>query len=326
MQKILLFIFTIVFAGNVKANDVIGAGTPWVPQTPNTQWSVTSSNELSYDGSEPVGAPAVIGTTFDGLTATDTWSYYAGLTLTFDAIVSKNANDTMSVVLGAKDVWSSKKGIFIQISKNTVQVVPNNFIVASAVKLSSDDAAYQSKVVGDAYNTIKIEVTVDGAIFVTVNGYTCPVAYGAGNGWATPMNTSSPANRPALFSTSFAGFKLKNLTAVKAPCTPGTGATGTPTVSVSGGTKTFFTVASDLKNTQKNNVLVYPNPTHGNFTVMSEELGQKYQIINILGQIVKTETILNNKQLIDFNNQKSGMYVLIIDGKIGKEVTSFIKQ
>ncbi len=326
MQKILLFILTLTFTCNAIANDVIGTGTPWVPQAPNTQWSVTNANELSYDGADPVGDPAVIATTFDGLTATDTWSYYAGLTLTFDAIVSNNASYTVSVVLGAKDVWSSKKGIFIQISKDKVQVVPNNFVVASAVKLSTDDAAYQAKVVGDAYNAIKIEVTVDGAIFVTVNGYTCPGAYAAGNGWATPMNTSSPANRPALFCTSFAGFKLKNLTAVKAACTPGTGATGTPTVSVAGGTKTFFTVAAGLNDAQQNNALVYPNPTKGNFIVSSEIIGSKYQITNYLGQEIKSGIILNSKQTIDLTNQQSGIYLLTIDGKSRKEVTSIIKQ
>ncbi|MFZ4582488.1 MAG: hypothetical protein ACOYM7_07545, partial [Paludibacter sp.] len=117
MQKILLFIFTLFVVGNITANDVVGAGTPWVPQAPNTQWSVTNANELSYDGAEPNGDPAVIATTFDGLTATDTWSYYAGLTLTFDVVLSNNSNHTLSVVLGAKDVWSSKKGIFIQICK-----------------------------------------------------------------------------------------------------------------------------------------------------------------------------------------------------------------
>lgn len=326
MQKILLIIFSLCLVCSAMANDVIGSGTSWVPQSPNTQWSVTNANELSYNGTEPVGAPAVIGTTFDGLTATATWSYYAGLTLTFDAIVSNNANDTLSVVLGAKDVWASKKGIFIQICKNIVQVVPNNFVVASAVKLSSDDAAYQSKVVGDAYNTIKIEVTVDGAIFVSVNGYTCPGAYGAGNAWATPMNTSSPANRPALFCTSFAGFKLKNLTALKAACTPGTGTTGTPTVSVAGGTKTFFTVAAGLNHTQQNNAHVYPNPNKGNFIVFSEALGQKYHITNMLGQEVSSGWILNSKQSFDLTNQQSGMYLLIIDGKSRKEVTSVIKQ
>lgn len=326
MQKTLLFIFTLAFTYNAIANDVIGTGTPWVPQAPYTQWSVTNANELSYDGAEPVGAPAVIATTFDGLTATDTWSYYAGLTLTFDAIISDNANDTVTVVLGAKDVWSSKKGIFIQISKNLVQVVPNNYVVASAVKLSTDDAAYQAKVVGDAYNSIKIEVTVEGGIIVTVNGYTCPAGFGAGNAWATPMNTSAPANRPALFCTSFAGFKLKNLTAIKAPCTPGTGATGTPTVSVAGGTKTFFTVSSGINETQQNNSTVYPNPNNGSFIISSEALGQKYQITNAIGQEVKSGWILNNKQSINLTNQQSGMYLLIIDGKSSKEVTSILKQ
>jgi hypothetical protein len=325
MRKILPFIFILIFSGNVVANDVIGAGTPWVPQSPNTQWSVTSANELSYDGSEPVGNPAVIATTFDGLTATDTWSYYAGLTLTFDAVLSNNTNDTLSVVLGAKDVWASKRGILIQITKNSAQVVPNLWVAAPVV-LSTDATAYQAKVIGNAYNTIKIEVTVDGAIFVTLNGYTCPGAYGAGNAWATPMNTATPANRPALFCTSFAGFKLKNLTAVKAACTPGTGGTGIPTVSVAGGTKTFFTVASGLKNTQKNNALVYPNPTKGSFTVSNQAVGSKYTITNMLGQELKSGNILNTKQTIDLTNEQSGIYLLIIDGKSRKEVTSIIKQ
>lgn len=307
------------------ANDLIGVGTTWVPQTPNTSWSVTSSNELSYDGTEPVGDPAVIGTTFDGLTATSTWSYYAGLTLTFDAKLSSNANHTFTVVLGAKDVWASKKGIFIQFNKNSVQVVPNNYVVASTVKLSTDDAAYQAKVLGDAYNTIKIEVTEDGGVFVTVNGYTCPGAFAAGNGFASPMNTSAPANRPALFCCTYAGFKLKNLIAVKAACNPGTGTTGSPTVFVAGGTKTFFTVASGINETKIGAISVYPNPVKNNLIIANEQVGQQFCVKNLLGQEIKTGIITGNQHLLDLSDLKTGNYMLVIQSDKGVKSTSIIK-
>jgi hypothetical protein len=46
----------------------------------------------------------------------------------------------------------------------------------------------------------------------------------------------------------------------------------------------------------------------------------------MLGQELKSGNILNTKQTIDLTNEQSGIYLLIIDGKSRKEVTSIIKQ
>ena len=323
MQKILLFILTLTFSINAIANDVIGAGTPWVPEATPVTWTVSANNELCFDGTgATAAAPAVIATTFDGLTTNGTetpnWNCYAGLTLTFDAYISSVATDWTSVLFRAKVNYAGGKGVMVQVSKSTVQVSTN---FGAAIVLS--DANYSGQVNQDAYNSFKIEVATDGTITVTINNYICPTTYSGTLGLFV-MTATAPPGSPALFCTSFSGFKLKNLIAVKSAGT--VIALGGSTATVAGGTKTFFTVAAGLNDMQQNNALVYPNPTKGNFTVSNQAVGSKYKITNMLGQELKSGNILNTKQTIDLSNEQSGIYLLTIDGKSRKEVTSIIKQ
>lgn len=322
MNKIILTFFSLLIMFGAMATDVIGTGTAWIPQATPAGWSVSTTNELTYTGLEPVGAPAVIATTFDGLTAGANWSYYAGLTLTFDAYISGNDADTTYVVLGAKDVWASKKGVRIEVGKNVVQVMPNGWIY-TPVKLSTDDGAYQAAVVVDTYNSFVVKAAVDGTISVSINGYLCPATYAAGNVYASPMNTSTPANRPALFAASFTGFKLKNLIAVKEACTAGTSAS--TTISVPAGTKSYFTVAAGINHVIQSTISIYPNPSNGDFSISGEAIGQKYQITNVLGQQIKTGIISTDKQRLDLNSEKAGTYFVVIQGENGKKVKQIIK-
>ena len=322
MNKIILTFFSLLIMFGAMATDVIGTGTAWIPQATPAGWSVSTANELIYSGIEPVGAPAVIATTFDGLTAGANWSYYAGLTLTFDAYISGNDADTTYVILGAKDVWASKKGVRIEVGKNGVQVMPNGWIY-TPVKLSTDDGAYQAAVVVDAYNSFIIKAATDGTVSVSINGYLCPATYAAGNVYTTPMNTSTPANRPALFGASFTGFKLKNLVAVKEASTASTSAS--TTFAVPAGTKSYFTHASGINDIKQSTISIYPSPSTGDFSIYGEEIGQKYQITNVLGQQIKTGIISANKQPVDLTSEKAGTYMVVIQGDNGNKVKQIIK-
>lgn len=329
MKKYLLLAIVAVVTINLIANDVIGVGTAWVPEG-TAAWSVSAANELQYDGANrPIASPAVIATNFQGLTSGANWSYYAGLTLTFDAYMTGNATDTMSIVLGAKDVWTSKKGFIVQISKNNVKIVPNGFVFSAATTLSTDETAYQAAVKPNAYNAIKIQTDADANIYVTVNGYECPGVFMGSNQGTTPMNTYSPANRPALFGTSYAGFKLKNLVASRLACTPITGAAVNgvfPTISLDAATKSYFTVASGINQPKQSEISVYPNPVTSKLIIANEQSGQQFSIKNLLGQQVKTGIITSDQHVLDFSDLKTGNYMLVIQTDKGVKSTSVIKK
>jgi hypothetical protein len=59
-------------------------------------------------------------------------------------------------------------------------------------------------------------------------------------------------------------------------------------------------------------VVIYPNPTNGMFTVEANE-GQ-IRILNLEGKVV-VETLMNNKNTIDISNQPAGAYILFLTTK-----------
>lgn len=172
-----------------------------------TEWTLNGSNELSYVGSVPFTTPAVVETTFGGLTATATTNDYTGLKLTFNAYISSTGANT-SVVLSSNGIWGTGgKGTMIKINKTDIQGSVN---FGTGTSLNTNLALYQSKVLPDAYNSITIDVATDSKITVTINGYVLPTVY-----QGSTLTASVPNPRYAFFATDFSGFKMKNLTAVK---------------------------------------------------------------------------------------------------------------
>lgn len=73
----------------------------------------------------------------------------------------------------------------------------------------------------------------------------------------------------------------------------------------------------------KNNITVFPNPTNGQFTIVSKENDYKLIITNILGENIYQSQIKNMKAEIDFNKESSGIYFLNIkteEGTISKKL------
>jgi hypothetical protein len=80
---------------------------------------------------------------------------------------------------------------------------------------------------------------------------------------------------------------------------------------------------------KKNGFEIYPNPNNGMFWVntLSEEKNT-LQIINAIGQVVKTQDILKGNTVIDLSNEKNGIYfyrILVKDKVIKTDKIVIIK-
>jgi len=62
------------------------------------------------------------------------------------------------------------------------------------------------------------------------------------------------------------------------------------------------------------NIKVYPNPSDGMFTFITEKIGGKYKITDNIGRVICQGTIFNSQTEIDLRNNASGVYFLFIDG------------
>jgi hypothetical protein len=127
---------------------------------------------------------------------------------------------------------------------------------------------------------------------------------------------------------------------VMTPITGATNQTYTPTnngnyavIVTSNGcsdTSTCYTVTSVgiMDNGFKNGLLVYPNPTNGNFSI---DLGKNYQtttiiITDLVGKVIQTQ-IYNESQLLNLNiEEPAGIYLLVIESGDKKAVIRLIKE
>ena len=64
-------------------------------------------------------------------------------------------------------------------------------------------------------------------------------------------------------------------------------------------------------------ITVYPNPGRGQINLQTNKsIGKTYSVYNALGQLILQQIINNNNQIIDVNNQPTGVYWLTLqDGK-----------
>jgi len=75
-------------------------------------------------------------------------------------------------------------------------------------------------------------------------------------------------------------------------------------------------------------VLIYPNPvTNNKFFVKSEQLIKKVEVLNVLGQNIKTvmnETNVPYNILVEIGNIKKGMYMVQVTLSSGEKVINKI--
>lgn len=84
------------------------------------------------------------------------------------------------------------------------------------------------------------------------------------------------------------------------------------------GCTTLGQVDLDLSET----IQVYPNPSSGQFTLVSDQIGSEFDIINVLGQTVLSGTIQEGNQQLDLSDFPKEIYFL----KIGTEYIRLVKK
>ena len=84
-----------------------------------------------------------------------------------------------------------------------------------------------------------------------------------------------------------------------------------------------------IKNKDNQSILIYPNPTKGQFTLEFENLSQnngEVIINNLLGQVISTMNIVGKLSILDISNQPNGIYFVRFRDKFGKENTKKIQK
>jgi hypothetical protein len=78
--------------------------------------------------------------------------------------------------------------------------------------------------------------------------------------------------------------------------------------------------------TQLDGVNVYPNPAGDEITVRGAESGS-VQIVDVYGEVMKTETVNRNSAVIDISGLLSGVYMVVVtDGYGEKKVVRVVKE
>ena len=83
-----------------------------------------------------------------------------------------------------------------------------------------------------------------------------------------------------------------------------------------------------MENSFGNNLLVYPNPTSGNFSV---DLGAAYEnsqitIIDISGKLIDSKTITQSQTLNFSLKEPAGIYIVSIQAEDKKAVIRLVKK
>lgn len=89
--------------------------------------------------------------------------------------------------------------------------------------------------------------------------------------------------------------------------------------------ETIISVGIDAASMSTIEMLVYPNPSNGEFTVETV-LPARIIIYNALGEIVKDEMLNSGKHIVSLENQSSGVYLLKAIAGNGQKLIRISKQ
>jgi hypothetical protein len=83
-----------------------------------------------------------------------------------------------------------------------------------------------------------------------------------------------------------------------------------------------------MENSFEDNIIVYPNPTMGYFTI---DLGSVFrkseiQIKDVLGNLIESTTVINKQKLDLFLNEPAGIYIVLVEADNKKAVIRILKK
>lgn len=85
--------------------------------------------------------------------------------------------------------------------------------------------------------------------------------------------------------------------------------------------------ATGVQSIYANDYSIYPNPNKGLLTITSNEIMTKINVLNVLGQTVKTQTVDANKTTLDISDLVSNVYFIqITDSKNQVSIHKIIKE
>ena len=100
---------------------------------------------------------------------------------------------------------------------------------------------------------------------------------------------------------------------------------GTSSIGVWENELSDITTGIEKTNNNVDNIMVYPNPTANNLTIISPQ-NAVIEITNIQGQLIKTLTTTGNKTNINVSALPSGVYIVQVKTEKGVEVRKFVKE
>ncbi len=91
---------------------------------------------------------------------------------------------------------------------------------------------------------------------------------------------------------------------------------------------TCYTIISTAGQSEMNseNIVVYPNPTKGWFTLESNQIGSDFLLTTIDGKIIMKGAIENKNQKIDLSEEVDGVYMLQVLGESGTSIIKVVKK
>lgn len=79
-------------------------------------------------------------------------------------------------------------------------------------------------------------------------------------------------------------------------------------------------VTNNTQNLNTEQIVVYPNPNNGSFTLDKLPIGSTIQIVNVVGEVVYETMSNTNILFIDITSAAKGLYLLTIDGQFGQKI------
>jgi formylmethanofuran dehydrogenase subunit D len=66
---------------------------------------------------------------------------------------------------------------------------------------------------------------------------------------------------------------------------------------------------------EANNIQLYPNPTNAKININGINEGNRIQVYNAVGSVIRNVKVLSNMEIVSLEGQPSGMYMIVISNE-----------